>query len=132
MASKSRKGIAIVACALALLAAGCNRSSDSARAIQMKFRISPQPPRIGPATVTVVLADSLGEPLAGVHVRLEGDMAHPGMAPVFADTQEAAPGHFVGKLQLTMAGDWVVLVHITLAGGEKIERQVDVRGVTPN
>ncbi len=28
-----------------------------------------------------------------------------------------------------MAGDWVVLAHITLANGEKLERQVDVSGV---
>jgi hypothetical protein len=31
-----------------------------------------------------------------------------------------------------MAGDWVILAHITLANGQKLERQVDVKGVQPN
>jgi hypothetical protein len=31
-----------------------------------------------------------------------------------------------------MAGDWVVLLHIALPGGKKLERQIDVKGVRPN
>jgi hypothetical protein len=29
----------------------------------------------------------------------------------------------------TMAGDWVVLIHATLPGGQKLERQMEVNGV---
>lgn len=63
---------------------------------------------------------------------LEGDMSHPGMAPVFGSAMETEPGYYEGRLQLTMPGDWVILEHITLADGRKVERQVDVKGVLPN
>lgn len=58
-------------------------------------------------------------------------MAHPGMAPVFGDAHETAPGEYQGKVQLTMGGDWVVLAHITLADGTKLDRQIAVPGVQP-
>jgi hypothetical protein len=31
-----------------------------------------------------------------------------------------------------MAGDWVMLVHVTLRGGQTVERQLDVKGVRAN
>jgi len=58
-------------------------------------------------------------------------MAHPGMAPVLVRAGESAPGSYVGHLQFTMAGDWVILVQGALANGQKIDRQVDVKGVLP-
>ena len=59
-------------------------------------------------------------------------MNHPGMAPSFKTATETAPGHYQAGVPFNMAGDWVVLLHITLADGKKIERQLDVRGVLPN
>jgi len=56
-------------------------------------------------------------------------MAHPGMAPVFSDAREMAPGNYESSLNFNMGGDWVVLLHITLADGRKIEKQIDVKGV---
>jgi hypothetical protein len=96
----------------------------------MQTKISPQPVRVGGSTVTLSgVTDGLGEPLAGVHIQIEGDMAHPGMAPVFADARETAPGIYVAQINFNMPGDWVLLEHIRLANGRKIERQVDVKGV---
>jgi hypothetical protein len=97
----------------------------------VRTQIAPQPARVGKATVIVTgIADALGEPLAGVHVQIEGDMAHPGMAPVFSDAKEIAPGIYRAQLDFNMPGDWIVLTHIRLANGHTIERQTDVRGVT--
>lgn len=59
-------------------------------------------------------------------------MSHPGMAPVFGNAKETEPGRYEGHLQLTMPGDWVILEHITLPDGRKLERQLDVNGVRPN
>jgi hypothetical protein len=65
----------------------------------------------------------------GARIELEGDMSHPGMAPVFGAATEGAEGRYSGRLDLPMGGDWVILMHVTLAGGQKIERQIDLKGV---
>ena len=65
-------------------------------------------------------------------MEVEADMSHPGMAPVFGEVEETAPGNYLAHVRFTMAGDWVLLLRIKLPDGRKIERQVDVRGVQPN
>ena len=62
----------------------------------------------------------------------EADMSHPGMTPVFGEAQEVAPGRYQGSLEFAMAGDWVVLIHVTLRDGRTVEREVSVPGVTTN
>lgn len=79
--------------------------------------------------MTVELADAQQKPVTGAQIQVEGDMAHPGMAPVFSDAQETAPGIYTARLNFNMPGDWVVLLHLRLADGRKVERQIDVRGV---
>jgi len=59
-------------------------------------------------------------------------MAHAGMAPVFDNAREIEPGRYQAHLRFEMAGDWVILLHVTLPGGQKLERQIDVQGVQPN
>ncbi len=58
-------------------------------------------------------------------------MSHAGMSPVFVDTREVAPGEYRANMDLAMAGDWVVLVHLTLPDGSKLERQFEIKGVAP-
>jgi hypothetical protein len=125
------RGFVVVAtCAMLLAGTGCHRSGQSAADMPIQTAIAPQPARVGMTTVTVTgVTDGLGEPLAGVHVQIEGDMAHPGMAPVFADAQEERPGVYIAHVNLNMPGDWVLLTHVQLANGKKVERQIDVRGV---
>ena len=52
-------------------------------------------------------------------------MSHAGMSPVFADTLEVAPGDYRANMELSMAGDWVILVHLILADGARVERQFE-------
>jgi hypothetical protein len=59
-------------------------------------------------------------------------MSHAGMAPSPGEAKEIAPGRYQASLTLEMAGDWVILLHVILPGGQKLERQIDVRGVRPN
>jgi hypothetical protein len=94
--------------------------------------IEPQPARVGPVTVTLKLSDATAKPVTGAHIQLEGDMSHPGMAPVFGEAKEIEAGHYQGALQLNMSGDWVVLAHVILADGRKFEPQINVSGVQAN
>ena len=54
-------------------------------------------------------------------------MSHAGMMPVFAEAQEIGNGSYRATLELSMAGDWIVLVHVTLADGRKVEQQFEIR-----
>jgi hypothetical protein len=82
--------------------------------------------------LSVKLRDASGKPVAGARVDLEADMSHAGMAPVFGEAQEVAPGQYAGSLDIAMPGDWVVLIHVTLPDGRTQEREVSVPGVTAN
>jgi hypothetical protein len=59
-------------------------------------------------------------------------MSHPGMAPVFRNARENSPGQYAGSVEFAMAGDWVVMIHVTLPDGRTLEREVSVPGVTTN
>jgi len=58
-------------------------------------------------------------------------MTHAGMAPSFSTAQETAPGRYRATLDFSMSGDWMILVHVALANGEKLEKQLAVKGVQP-
>ena len=59
-------------------------------------------------------------------------MSHAGMAPVFEEATETEPGRYQAALKFGMAGDWIILLHIRLPGGQTLERQFNVSGVRPN
>ena len=119
----------LLAAASTLTMTACRKSADSVQGISIQESIAPQPVHTGDAIVTIRLRDASSQPLAHAQVQIEGDMNHPGMAPVFSDAQETAPGSYHAPLTFTMGGDWVVLAHIRLADGRRIERQWDVKGV---
>jgi hypothetical protein len=116
----------------AIAATGCGHTADLSQNISIQEEIAPQPARVGEATVFVRLFDRSATPITKAVIMIEAEMNHPGMAPSFKTATETAPGHYQAGVPFNMAGDWVVLLHITLADGKKIERQLDVRGVLPN
>jgi YtkA-like len=77
------------------------------------------------------LSDATGKPITGARIAIEADMSHAGMSPFFADAKETERGRYQAQVEFQMAGDWVILLHVTLPGGNKVERQIDVRGVGP-
>ena len=87
---------------------------------------------MGVNTVTLRVADAAARPVMGARIGMEADMSHPGMSPVFGEAKEIEPGQYRGQLEFGMAGDWVILLHVVLPGGQKLERQIDVRDVRPN
>ncbi len=116
--------------AAVVLATGCRGPAETTPDVLVEHEISPQPPRVGPAVFNLGLTDAASsKPLSGARVRLEGNMKHAGMTPVFAEASEAEPGRYRATLQFTMAGDWVVTVHAALPDGRKLDRQFDVKGV---
>ncbi len=110
-----------------LLTVACSHSAKQAVTVTDQH-FAPQPPQVGPLTVSFHL-NHAAKTVTGAHVTLEADMTHAGMAPVLSDAHEVAPGQYQGQLTLTMGGDWVVLMHITLPDGHSVEEQMNVSGV---
>jgi hypothetical protein len=77
------------------------------------------------------MTDGSEKPIPGARIRLEGNMSHAGMAPVFADAKEIGPGRYQTSLKLSMAGDWQVLVHLTLPDGRELDQQFEIKEVAP-
>lgn len=115
--------------AAVLLMVGCGPPEDATSDVEVTWQVAPDPPHVGSTTVTVALADSLGEPIREARVSLEGTMTHPGMQPVLAEAQEVAPGRYEATLDLTMSGDWILLLDATLPDGRSVQRQQELRGV---
>ena len=113
---------------VALLAFACQKTAKPPD-IAIQYDIAPQPARVGAVTINLSLTDKSGAPVSGARVDLEGNMSHAGMSPVSGDAKEIETGKYRGTLQLTMAGDWIILVHITLADGQKVQRQIELSGV---
>jgi YtkA-like len=108
---------------------GCWKKAAQTPNVAMRHDVSPQPPKVGPATITISLADIAGNPIAGARVSLEGNMTHPGMKPVFGEAGEVGAGRYRASLEFTMGGDWIILVRVDLPDGQKLEREFEVKGV---
>jgi len=124
------------ACLFAALAAclilwtGCQPQARTTPEIELDWSVKPNPPVAGPVLVSLTLTDAkTGGPVRGAEVRLEGNMSHPGMKPVFSTAREVGPGRYEAPIELTMGGDWFILIEATLRDGRALQRQVDVRGV---
>jgi hypothetical protein len=100
--------------------------------VVIEHEVSPEPPRVGVEAITLRLTDAVTKPVTGARIAVEADMSHAGMSPQFAEAKEAEPGRYQAHLTFEMAGDWVVLIHITLPSGKKLERQIDLKGVRPH
>jgi hypothetical protein len=107
----------------------CHRHAGLSPTVSVETEIEPQPVVVGPVVVTIRVADASGTPVSDARLTVEGDMSHPGMSPVFAEAKDLTGGQYQARLQFAMAGDWVLLLHVTLPSGQRIERQVDVKGV---
>jgi hypothetical protein len=116
--------------AVGALMGGCAKSSSWSPKININHEVVPQPPRVGCGLLKVGMTDR--KAITGAKVAIEADMSHPGMSPVFGQAKEIAPGRYQGTIQFTMPGDWVILLHITLADGNKGERQINLGSVRPS
>ena len=114
-----------------LVLIGCQKPPEPATAVRIEHEVTPKPFHVGVSTIALKLTDAGGQPIDGARIHLEGTMTHPGMRTSFGEAREAGSGRYQSSLEFGMAGDWVVLLRITLPNGQKLERQIDVKGVLP-
>ncbi len=97
----------------------------------MEMSVTPQPPVTGLARLEIRIRDAQGRALAATAVGLEANMTHPGMKPSFATARRERPDRWLAEVELTMAGDWVVLVDARLEDGRTVRRSLPLPGVEP-
>jgi hypothetical protein len=119
-------GIIVALFAVTLPMAACGRSGDPSPKLAVTWNLSPSAPAVGPAVLIVTLRDSVGAPVKNAAVRLEAQMTHAGMAPVFATATERPAGVYDLSFAFTMQGDWALLVSATPPDGARTERRIDV------
>lgn len=116
-----------------VLLCGCrHRSAATTQNLTVSYEVSPLPARVGDVTITIKLKDvGSSEPITGARIRLEGNMSHAGMAPVFAEAKEIGPGQYRTNMKLSMAGDWHVLMHLILPDGRELDQEFEIKEVAP-
>jgi len=113
--------LAVAACSRAPLAA--------AEDTLVTWSVSPSPAVTGPCTVEITLHTASGVPIRGAKLEVEGNMSHAGMKPSLGTATEVQPGVYRAPLELTMGGDWFLLIEGALPDGRKLERKLDLPGV---
>lgn len=124
----------LVAVALLATTVACSRPVAEDDGVRIEMRVTPQPPAMGTARIELQLRDHQGQPLPASAVELEATMTHPGMTPSFAIARtEGQPTEqrWLADVELTMSGDWVVIVDARLTDGRTIERTLPLPGVVP-
>lgn len=123
------KRICLIALCLCVLVQGCRQKASSD--LVLAHEVSPQPPRVGNVMITLKPTDGSGKPVTGARIFLEGQMSHAGMNAVGVRTAELEPGTYHGVVELSMAGDWVIIAHVIAPGRAQVDRQFEIKGVLP-
>ena len=126
-----KRSLLIALCSCFLFGEACMKPQQRWVEPIVDHEISPQPPRVGPVTLIVSLKQFSGAAISGAQLKMEANMSHAGMAPVFADAKEIEPGRYRSVLQLSMAGDWTVTAHVTWATNRKMDYTFEINGVEP-
>ena len=56
-------------------------------------------------------------------------MTHPGMRPEMGEAREVEPGTYEAAVNLTMGGDWVLILQAELPDGRSLTRQKELPSV---
>jgi hypothetical protein len=108
---------------------GCRRQVAGLNDLRLTHELSPQPPRVGPTTIVFNLTDRSRKIVSGARINVEAMMSHPGMSPVFVDATEVEPGRYRAVVDLSMAGDWIVLARATSPDGRNLAYRFEINGV---
>ncbi|HNQ99855.1 MAG TPA: FixH family protein [Trueperaceae bacterium] len=118
--------VLLVLCAL-LAVGGCKRPGVAGAAASGSLKVTTRlagEAVVGVVPVVIEVSDA-GVPVLGARVDVEADMTHAGMAPATATASEVGDGTYrADDLVLGMAGDWIVSVKVTTAGGVRADGEL--------
>lgn len=119
---------------VAILASCCILIGCSRRGTEVTVAWTIDPPRPLAGVEIVVQLDvrnSDGAPATGLRLQCAAQMSHPGMAPIISPVVERGPGIYETRLQLSMAGDWVLVASGELPDGRNMTSSFRIPDVQP-
>lgn len=120
-------GVLIAASACHQSAGGGGAQGTPAAEITVQFAYEPDPAQVGESVLLISLRDPNDAPINNATVNVRGDMNHAGMQPVLAQLSAGQGGVYRIPFEWTMAGDWFVVVDVTLADGSTLSQRFDLR-----
>lgn len=124
-----RKPILVIASLALIQAVACHRDTGAVAGLVIRSVITPKPARVGPAEIAMTVLDSSAKPVTEAKIFVEVNMARPGRAPAFSVAREGDPGQYRSDIEFSMPGDWTIRLHVKLADGTMVERQIGVPAV---
>lgn len=117
---------------LLLASGGCRgRAPSGDDGLMLEVAISPTPPAVGTAHLSITLRDTTGANLENARIVVRGDMTHAGMTPVVDTAIAEGTGRYaVPDFRFTMAGDWILTLTATLPDGREASLEKNITVVT--
>ena len=108
---------------------GCSRKGTD---VTVSWTIDPPRPAAGvEIVVQLSVRNRDGTPATGVKMQCAAQMSHPGMAPIMSPVVERGSGIYETRLQLSMAGDWILVASGELPDGRSMTSSFRIPGVPP-
>lgn len=129
----ARTALLVAAMAALMLFSACRNQPTEATdtGTQIMMTVTPEKPKVGPATLAVRVQDPAGKPVSGAKVSVVGDMSHAGMQPVNRDAKDNGDGSYtVDTFAFSMKGDWFITVKAVTPDGKTTQKRFDLKGVT--
>ena len=127
VASAGRLARVCVATGVAACCVGAFACAREAANVTARWTTDPASASTATATsVRVVLKHPDGKAVSGAKLRIEAHMTHPGMQPLVSDATERESGTYESRVNLSMAGRWVLVVTGTLADGRRLVQQTEI------
>lgn len=96
-----------------------------ATAINFSWEYSPKNITLStPVNFNFYLKDSAGKNIEKAKVEIEATMNHSGMIPIFTEATFIKDATYSTRITLTMLGEWILFLTITLPNGETIKKEV--------
>jgi hypothetical protein len=126
--ARSRGSLAVLIVSCCILV-GCSRKGAD---VTVTWSVQPPRPSAGvEIVVRLKIKTADAAPVTGAKMRFTAQMSHPGMAPIIGTVVERGAGVYETRLQLSMAGDWILVASGDLPDGQRIESSFRVSDVQP-
>lgn len=99
--------------------AACGPPATPTNDLVLTLHVEPATLQVGQANLVVTVTDKDGKPVDDARVEVEGNMTHPGMAPVTAQVEGGTNGTYRLPFTWSMGGDWVISVTARLPDGRQ-------------